>query len=281
MYNPLAQFYEEIFPVSESQIHFIESTIMEKRESGGFTSSGISQGHRLLQQPQPWPRLLEVGCAVGDLAAAIADRGVEVDAIDLNPSMIQRAQSRHGRHTKDSLLRFHEMNMLDIDTKFEPASFDTAACLGNTLVHLPGPHEIERFLQAAARILRTSDISRSDGAVSKRAPRGTIILQILNYDYLLKQRPETLPPTENEKLRFERRYSYPAAAGKHITFSTRLLIKGSNTVHEDSVRLYPLRQAELELMLQRAGFKQPRFYGDFDSSPLQPDSFPLIAVASL
>ncbi len=253
MYNPLAQFYEEVFPVSESQIHFVESAVIKSRPSGD----------------SPRPRLLEVGCAVGDLAAAVAATGVEVDAIDLNPAMIRKARSRHGRHAEAGLLRFHEMDMLDIDTNFEADSFDAVACLGNTLVHLPGPSEIECFLQAAARILRTGTIS------------GTIILQILNYAHLLERRPVTLPPIETEKLRFEREYSYPANGGELITFSTRLHIKGNNEVYDNTVELYPLQQVELELLLQRAGFTQTSFYGGFDASPLQPDSLPLIAVARL
>jgi SAM-dependent methyltransferase len=228
----------------------------------------------------------------------MAAKGVEVDAIDLNPSMIRRARERHGHYIRNpravqggeapqqyevaegpAPLRFYEMDMLELDARFKPESFDAVACLGNTMVHLPGPAEIERFLREAAGLLKGGgDTGTTAETVG---PHGSLILQILNYDYLLKQRPEALPPIETGKLRFERRYSYPAGTDGHITFSTRLHIKQSNQVYEDSVQLYPLGQAEIQLLLQRAGFKQPSFYGGFDASPLQPDSFPLIAVTGL
>lgn len=265
MYNPLARFYEEIFPVSESQIHFVESTLTKNRE-------------------QLRPRLLEVGCAVGDLAAAVAAKGIEVDAIDLNPSMIQQARNRHDRHTKAGLLRFHEMNMLDIDSKFEADSFDTVACLGNTLVHLPGPVEIERFLQAAARLLRTSDISRAGETGGKSSHHGKLVLQILNYDHLLEEKPKKLPLIETPQLRFEREYSYNTGSGIgsgviRIVFTTRLELKQSGKTYEDSVELYPLQRRELESLLENAGFSRIQFYGGFDGTPLTPESFPLIAAA--
>ena len=328
MYDPLAQFYEEVFPVSESQTRFIAS-FLEKSSAAGIPAP-VEENQTPLTDTQAYPkyagtgtnsygggttgegcneyrgrpslRLLDVGCAVGDLGAAIAAKGVEVDAIDVNPSMIRRARERH-KQTMSTVtgnlapLRFYEMDMLEIAHHFPPKTYDALCCLGNTLVHLPGPAEIEHFLRAAAFLLRTGakagrkdnfrSVVRNGGghdevpadAMSKGARPGTLILQILNYDHLLEKRPEVLPPMETERLRFERRYGYPTDADGHITFSTRLHIKASGEMYQDSVELYPLRRAELEVLLKRAGFEELRFYGGFDGSPLQPDSFPLIVVA--
>ena len=297
MYDPLAHYYEEIFPVSETQIQFVLSSL--RNASAGRPERHAGEGTAAAGAPQ---RLLDVGCAVGDLAAAIAqagrgtdsdagqaarevshstDRatsqdasapGIEVDAIDLNSAMIRRAAARHSETVQSGRLRFHRMDMLKIADEFEPESFDAITCLGNTLVHLPGPLEIEQFLKAAVRLLRSGSAG------------GTLVLQLLNYDHLLHERPKQLPLTETEHVRFEREYSYTTGSETgskdvRVVFTTRLRIKSTGEVYEDSIELYPLRCSELETLLGSAGFGKMRFYGGFDGSPLEPDSFPLVVVA--
>ncbi len=252
MYDPLAKYYEEIFPVSREQVEFIASSVVP-------AAPGTSM------------RLLDIGCAVGDLASALNEKGIEVDGIDLNPMMIRRARERHVKRTVKGELRFFEMNMLEIDREFEAHCFDVLVCLGNTLVHLPGRREIEGFLSSASTLLRGGQTPGKGG---------TLVIQILNYDFLLTRRPERLPCIETENVLFERRYLYPDAPGGRITFVTRLMIKKSEEVFEDSVELYPLGRDELEGLLYLAGYTSVNYYGGFDGSPLRQDSFPLIVVAS-
>src|SRR6056297_1150038 len=286
MYDPLSRYYEEIFPVSENQIQFVLSTMYHR-------NSGHRQGGEIFP-PQPPLRLLDVGCAVGDLAAGVVQSGtgreIEVDAIDLNSAMIQQAEARHSRALQAGGLRFHQMDMLKIGHEFQAEHFNAVACLGNTLVHLPGPVEIAHFLHSSARILRARpniDGDRQAGdAEGTVGGRGCLILQQLNYDYLLEERPKKLPLIETEQVRFEREYSYTTGSGIgsgdiRVLFTTRLHINETGEVHEDSVELYPLRRRELKSLLKSAGFGQPEFYGSFDGSPLKADSFPLIAVADL
>jgi len=265
MYEPIAEHYEQIFPVSRAQVDFIAA---RTERSGGA-------------------RLLDVGCAVGDLAAALHRRGFEVTGIDLNHRMIERARSRHLFDTKNRDLEFAAMDMRRLTEHFQADSFNTVCCLGNTLVHLRGAAEIESFLADTARLL---DHRPREGK------RGTLILQILNYEHLLKTRPKTLPPIETDTLLFERSYSYPSkehpggsgdaagsanSGGGNILFSTKLTLKKDGRSYEDSIPLYPLLRGELQEMLQRQGFAPPLLFGSFDDSPLEPDSFPLIAVAEL
>lgn len=161
-------------------------------------------------------------------------------------------------------------------------------------MHLTGPVEIERFLQSAARLLQRRSIctcgNRRAGTRILRGVgdtgdaegmdncRGNLILQILNYDYLLEERLKKLPLIETSQLRFEREYSYNTGDIR-VVFTTRLHLKQSNKTYEDSVELYPLRRGEMEELLENTGFSQIQYFGDFDGTPLTPESFPLIAVA--
>ncbi len=273
MYDPLAEYYEHIFPVSSSQIEFVRSNI-------GYGRSGADKHTPV--------RVLDVGCAVGDLASSLANNSsiseeIEVDAIDLNTTMVRRARDRHAQEksVQAGRLRFHRINMLEIDKQFGQSSFGTVLCLGNTLVHLSGLEEIERFFQAAAHVLQenTSNSEPDEGSAN-------IVIQILNYDYILETQPKQLPFIDTGQIRFEREYSFFSRSGYHnggakVVFTTRLLVKASGKIYEDSVELYPLKRQELETLLKSNGFTQPEFFGGFDGSLLKPDSFPLIAVAKL
>jgi SAM-dependent methyltransferase len=67
-------------------------------------------------------RVLDLGCATGELAAAFAERGATVVGLDLNPRLVQRARERHGGAA--------EFRGADIGAPMpflEPASFDVVA----------------------------------------------------------------------------------------------------------------------------------------------------------
>lgn len=169
-------------------------------------------------------------------------KGIEEDAIDLNPAMIRRARERYGNNKWTAQLGPSGGG----SSGSEPSSGGRALAFEGTE-------------SAAARIHRKSahgrggDTGTTEGTAGRRSG---LVLQILNYDFLLEKRPEVLPPIETGQILFERRYSYPDGAGGHIPFSTRLHIKAGGEVYEDSVQLYPLRRAELEVLLKRAGSLQ-------------------------
>jgi glycine/sarcosine N-methyltransferase len=76
-YDPLAAYYEEIFPTERARVDFIDSCVRSKiRKRSGKV------------------RLLDIGCATGELAEALTHRGYLVEGIDLNEEMVRRAKRR-------------------------------------------------------------------------------------------------------------------------------------------------------------------------------------------
>lgn len=63
--------------------------------------SGYGHGLLSLLAAVPRERVLDLGCGTGDLAAALAERGIEVRGIDADVSMIRQARqgSRHRLRT--------------------------------------------------------------------------------------------------------------------------------------------------------------------------------------
>src|SRR5690554_5497487 len=110
-YSSIAAHYHEIFPYNPMQLQFVEKQV------GGL------QGKQII----------DAGCATGELAFQLAQKGAEVSAIDLNDDLLDKAKS-----TKlHPGLTFFKMDMLEIPNYFPHEQFDVVLCFGNTLVHLP------------------------------------------------------------------------------------------------------------------------------------------------
>ncbi|MDY7028718.1 MAG: class I SAM-dependent methyltransferase [Spirochaetota bacterium] len=255
-YDMMAERYEELFPPSRSQIDFIDGLI--RRING--------TGNRDPEAPSTL-RILDIGCGTGALASALIDRAAEdpgrvmhIDAVDLNVAMIERGRKLHG---KASNLSFRQMDMRDIAGFFPEKSFDAALCLGNTLVHLDNPESMEDFLQSALTVLK---------------PGGLLVLQILNYDYIVGSGISALPPISIRGADFYRRYE-THEDGVHFFFITELVERETAYSTRSSSILYPLGKAELLSILTSAGFESFQLFGSFDGASLTDESLPLIVTA--
>lgn len=203
---------------------------------------------------------LEAGCSTGKLANELCLLGALGVGIDLNEDMIRDARQNYS----SASLNFRRMNMLHIDRAFPANYFDALICFGNTLVHLDSLTEIRTFLNAAAKLLK---------------PGGKLLLQLLDYDYILGKEITELPPIETDRLRFTRHYTLPNRAQQKIEFRTVLADKSGQEVLENNVWLFPVRKKELERILWMAGFKQVNFYANFAREPYTGNHLPLIVVA--
>jgi hypothetical protein len=153
--------------------------------------------------------------------------------------------------------------MLELNTTFDKNSIDGIICFGNTLVHLNSLNEIADFLKQAKSVLKLN---------------GKLLLQIVNYDKILSKSIQFLPLIENNEISFERNYEYRKAENK-IDFNTRLTVKSIQQIIENSIELVPILKNELAILLDKAGFNNCRYYGNFNQEPYGIDSPALIIEA--
>lgn len=236
-YSTIHQHYEAIFPLNPQQVAWIKRLEL---------SSGAS--------------VLDIGCATGQLAFALAENGFQVEAFDLDEAMIASAR----RKARGDNPRFKAGDMLELETLYPDREFDLALCFGNTLVHLQGNIALLNFFKSVANRLK---------------PGGRFLGQILNYDYILQEQIQKLPLIDNEVLTFVREYEYPGKDS--ILFKTKLIIKPEGKEIENCIPLYPVRRHLLEQMLALAGFINFQFYSSFNGEPYQEKSMPLVFEARL
>lgn len=241
LYTGIAAHYDEIFPLDPAVVRLVDGRVPEG-------------------EPR---RLLDVGCATGSLAEALAPRFDEVHGLDLDAGLIAAGTARRGGVGQPNV-RYHVRSMIGCAAAFSPQWFSGIACLGNTLAHLGGPDEAAVFLANARLLLR---------------PGGVLLVQIVNYDRVMDRGVRELPTLETPSLRFERNYSLPDAAG-HIRFAATLTDKLAKAVFSGTVSLFPFRAGQLAAQLAEAGFDRVHLMGGFDGSVWMPDSFLTVLAAS-
>lgn len=204
-------------------------------------------------------RLLDIGCGTGSLSIALSKLFETVTAIDLDESMIEKALQK-----KHKGIDFSILNMLDIKQTFGMQTFDAIICFGNTLVHLDGPESILEFYMQCKKLLK---------------PNGKLLFQLINYDNIIDNNIQNLPTIENNTIKFIRNYNYRLAENI-IDFETILTIKENGQQIKNTIQLYPLRQSEIDALLQKAGFSEWTYFGNFKRDMLSGNSLPLVVEVS-
>ena len=237
-YQSIAKHYDDIFPLSSMLKRFLLSFGISKEDS-----------------------ILDAGCATGEVALYLAQNARTVTGVDLDPGLIEIALLKQAERCVENV-KFHIGDMNDLDIMFVDGQFKIVVCLGNTLVHLISMEALDNFLRKVAVIL-------SDG--------GTFIFQILNYQKILSKRMVELPLIDNEKITFERRYDHDIHKPL-LAFNTRLTVKETSEIIDNSIDLYPLNREELVNMSSKKLFRSVQFLGGFDGRTFSEEDDLLIGV---
>jgi cyclopropane fatty-acyl-phospholipid synthase-like methyltransferase len=234
-YESIAKVYDYIFPKNRKQLEFVES----------IKKISIEE------------KILDIGCATGNLTELLGEKTGNVVGIDLDKELLKEAKDKHPN------LNFENMNMLEVNEKFEENSFDRVVSFGNTLVHLDSREEVEEFFQKVYKTLKFN---------------GFFIVQIINYNRIIEKNIKNLPTIDNEKVKFVRDYEYDKSIGK-VDFITELTIKEANLNIKNNIKLLALTKIEIQKFLGETGFRNIEFYGDFERRELSDNSEAVIFVA--
>ena len=241
MYNLIADKYSSLFPPDKQRCGFILSEINIKTAA---------------------VRVLDAGCATGDLSFELADRGCHVTGIDLDNEMIKIAEARAAEYkSRSARPAFYLGSITDIQRY---GSFNSVVCFGNTLPHLPLESSVLQFFSETAKVL---------------SPAGRLIFQIINFDLLAGRESFEFPVIETEDSIFRRRYL--KRTDGRIDFMINLTDRKSGATTADSVPLLPLSRAVITEMLLKAGFAETLIYSGYDRIPADGSESASIYSASL
>jgi len=201
-------------------------------------------------------QILDIGCATGLLDLQLAMSGATIVGIDLNEDLLKQAKE----NKKHSRLKFQHGNMLELKSDFKAGIFDAVLCFGNTLVHLETIGLVKKMVEGAKYVLK---------------PGGSLLIQILNYDYILAEQISELPVIETDKIKFVRKYKFQKNSSI-IRFETQLEIKQENKTVSNETSLLALKSEVLMQLLKDVGFTDIHFYANFTKEAFGGKHLPLI-----
>ena len=237
-YSSIVSLYDHIFPVMAPMVSLCNESVPQ---------SG---------------RVLEVGCATGNLIDALRNGKRSFTGIDYDDEMARYSLERF-KDFKD--VEITKLDMKFIGDSFSKNSFDSVICFGNTLVHLK---DFEEMVSVLSQMKQVS------------VKGGNLLLQIINYDRIFQSNSFDLPEIDNEHLTFLRKYE--KREDGRLDFNTVLTDKKNGTIIKNSVPLYPASSTEIMKALEQSGWENIEVYGSFKKEKFNPsDSYHLIVKASL
>jgi glycine/sarcosine N-methyltransferase len=203
----------------------------------------------------------DCGCGTGSQLQPFAVGGLSCFGFDPDPSLVAIARRKLAAYPK---ARVETGSFADLP-RFIPVPSDLLMCLGNSLVHVP-QGEASRFFTDSA------------GALSRF---GTLLLQILNYERLKRDKVTELPVLRASQGTVEFRRKYVWEDDRRVLFRTSLRFADADEprIVRNEITLYPIYPEELWEMLTKAGFGDIRFYGDFARSEFSPGSEAVVCLA--
>ena len=244
-YTSISKYYSEIFPYKPAQLQFVKNCI-----------DGLNN-----------KMILDIGCATGELAFNLSKNGAIVTGIDLNEDLLKQAiensrfqNTNYNREMEFAIPKFQIRNMLELENDFNPKQFDAVLCFGNTLVHLPTIQLVQQMLEGVNKILN---------------PGGQLLIQILNFDYILGEHISELPLIETESIKFIRKYLFEKD-GHLIQFKTDLHLKKENKIVSNKTSLLALKSKELVELLKNTGFSNIELFANFKQDIFGGNHLPLV-----
>ncbi|RMG59884.1 MAG: class I SAM-dependent methyltransferase [Deltaproteobacteria bacterium] len=204
-------------------------------------------------------KVLDAACGSGSQLLCFAKRGVKACGFDADPEMVGLAREKLKNYPDAEVKRgvFAEM------TRLFPPGFDLVMNIGNSLVHVP-KGEAKKFIQDAATML---------------SPNGILLIQILNYERIFRERIEELPViTVNEgELTFHRKYEF--TSNEKVIFRTTIEVPSERIRIENSIPLYPMTAEELVSATREAGLSVMSIHPGFVGRKFTPDSEAVVLLA--
>jgi len=208
-------------------------------------------------------KILDVSCGIGRHSIPLAERGYSVLGLDLSPLFMAKATSMAKARKVNPRAKFRVADVRKLTSVLRTDErFNVILNLWSSHGYYGEEEDIRMFTALRNRTVRN----------------GLLIDDTVNRDYLISNpRAATVDIVGNMELH-ERRSFDPETSWHESNWSfymrrgRDLKLKAKLKIHH---RVYSLR--ELRALLERAGWRYVKGYGEFDLSPFKPDSKRIIA----
>jgi SAM-dependent methyltransferase len=183
----------------------------------------------------------DLGCGTGLDSIALTLNGLTVTAFDISKGMIDKAAEK--AKALNLHIDFYNYSITDIPAKFHN-SFTFAVSMGNTLANL----NLEELKTAI------------DNIYSMLKPKGTLLLQILNYEKILAEKERIVKITERDEKYYVRFYDFHEdTLDFNILSFDKKELKNKRLI---TTKIYPYTSNEIIDLLSAQGFSDINIFGN-------------------
>ncbi len=183
----------------------------------------------------------DLGAGSGADSIALVKLGLNVTAFE--PSTEMAKQAKQNFTNQNVKVDIHIKRIAEIDTSFHN-SFDLVVSLGNTFANINN-EEIEQSADKVLSLLKTG---------------GKAIIQLLNYEKVLKEKERIVNITESKEKQFIRFYDF---YGDKVYFN--LLSFHKNNISNRQLittEIFPYTKTYIERLFRKSDNVKIEFYGD-------------------
>mgnify|MGYP001393120238 FL=1 len=193
----------------------------------------------------------DVGCGTGVDSISLSQLRLNVTSFDPSAEMINTARTNSDKH--NCKIDFHTFGANEIPKTFYN-KFDLVVSLGNTLANIP-------FTKIEKSVAKLFKLLKKDGRV---------LIQILNYEKILKEKERIVNITKKDDEYFVRFYDF---GKKDLTFNILKFISDQTKKKElISTKIFPYTSKEFKKVFKEAGFKKIELLGGLDKKAFDPKS---------
>lgn len=238
LFQNVAEYYDELFPVSENQKKFYEN------ESKNF---------------KPPVKYLNVGCGTGSFEIYLSKFEADVTGLETCPEFIESANRK--RRTMLMSVRFFQMSYLEMVRYLGKGFYDVISILDGRLIFIHDKTLLAKFFYDCRQLL---------------SENGKIIIALPNFDKFKGDKIE-LPLRESIRVQlfskitekpdrnFELSQKIKTGNGKILPVTENALVQ-------------KITKEQIQELAQKSGFTKFDFYAGFDYKPFSEDSDYLVAV---
>lgn len=185
----------------------------------------------------------DLGCGSGVDSVALASLGLKVTAFDPSDEMLEVAKENVEREKAN--VTFHNQTIDSISEVFDN-QFDLVVSVGNTFANIERV-QLLKSLQRCKEILK---------------PQGTLLIQVLNYKKILREKKRIVNITEGVDKYFIRFYDF---IGTEIIFNIVIFNKKKPSDHKlISTKLFPHTQDDFDTILKKLEFSKVEYFSEFE-----------------
>ena len=186
--------------------------------------------------------VLDCACGTGQHVIMFNQMGYRSKGSDLSPAMIKKAKINAKKYRVKTTFKIADFRKL---SEAFNEKFDAIICIGNSLPHLLTDEDLIKSLNEMYNLLKE---------------KGILIIQQRNYDLLVGKKKRFFPVSIRADEVFF--YVLDYFPNKVVFNVVNLELKPVN-FKVYSTEYNPLKKAHLNKLIQKSGFKNLRWFGDY------------------